>query len=66
MSQDSFQSSYTPVHYGKSASEFSKERGQWLLANVEQQIGWPQKRALISYRGRKILLLPATSKYYAG
>lgn len=66
MSQDSFQSSYTPVHYGKLATEFSKERGQWLLANVEQQIGWPQKRALIIYRGRKVLLLPATSKYYAG
>ena len=66
MIQDEYQSSYTPIHYGKLATAFSKERGQWLLANVDQQIGWPQKKVLVIYRGRKVLLLPATGKYYAG
>lgn len=66
MVQDEYQSSYTPIHYGQLAVAFGRERGQWLLANVDQQIGWPQKKALIIYRGRKVLLLPATRKYYAG
>lgn len=59
------QSSYVPIHYGKLATNFSKTIGGWLLANVDQNIGWPQRKVVIIYRGRKVLLLPATKKYYA-
>lgn len=63
--QTIIQSSYIPVYFGKLVTNFSKERGQWLLAHVDQQVGWPQKRVLVIYRGRKVLLLPPTKKYYA-
>lgn len=65
MSQESQQSSYIPIHFGKEATSFSKERGQWLLANVDQNIGWTQQRVMVVYRGRKILLLPATKTLHA-
>ena len=63
--QDVPQSSYVPIYYGKIAITFSKEVGRWLLANVDQDIGWAQKKVIVIYRGRKVLLLPATKKYYA-
>lgn len=65
MKQDVQQSSYVPIHYGKIAAAFSKDVGRWLLANIDQDIGWPQKKVVVIYRGRKVLLLPATKKYYA-
>jgi hypothetical protein len=58
-------SNYFPILLGKAATEFSKERGQWLLANVDQQIGWPLKKVVVIYRGRKVLLLPATRSAHA-
>lgn len=30
---------YVPVLLGKSANSFSKERGLWVIANVDQDIG---------------------------
>lgn len=66
MSKDALQqSSYIPIHFGKAASNFRNEIGLWVLANVDQEIGWPQKQVLVIYRSRKILLLPSTKKYYA-
>lgn len=59
------QSSYVPIYFGEVAAKFRKEIGLWLLANVDQEIGWTQKQVLVVYRDRKILLLPATKKYYA-
>lgn len=58
-------SNYIPILFGKAATTFSKERGQWLLANVDQQIGWPLKKVMVIYRGRKVLLLPATKSQHA-
>jgi len=42
--QQETQSSYIPIHFGKQVGSFSKDNGQWLLANVDQRIGWPQKK----------------------
>jgi len=58
-------SNYVPVHFGKEAIAFSKERGQWLLANVDQSIGWPQKKVVVVYRDCKVLLLPSSKKVHA-
>lgn len=65
MNQKSHQSLYIPIHFGKLATAFSKLKDSWLLANVDQELGWPKKKVLVNYRGRKTLLLPPTQKYYA-
>lgn len=59
------QVNYTPVLFGKETAAFSKEKGLWLLANVDQQIGWPLKKVMMIYRGKKVLLLPATKTFHA-
>ena len=60
-----YDSNYVPIHFGKEATAFSKEKGQWLLANIEQNIGWPEKKVMVVYRGRKVLLLPFNKKIHA-
>ncbi len=57
--------SYVPILVGKSANAFSKERGHWIAANIEQDIGWPEKKSVVEYRGEKILLLPSTKLFYS-
>lgn len=63
--QDVSQSTYVPIHLGKEAIAFSKETGLWLLANVDQSIGWPQKKVMVIYQSRKVLLLPASKTVHA-
>jgi hypothetical protein len=36
---------------------YSKEIGQWLIANVDQHVGWPKKKVMVIYQDQKILLL---------
>jgi hypothetical protein len=54
---------YVSVFSGETAKKFSEETGLWLLANVEQSIGWPNKELVIIFRDKKILLLPAEGDF---
>ena len=36
---------YVPILTGKPVTKFCKEIGGWILANVDQHLGWPQKRS---------------------
>lgn len=56
---------YVSVFVGHAASKFRREKGAWLVANIEQNMGWPQRKTVVTYRNRKILLLPITKSLYA-
>lgn len=56
---------YVSVLVGHAATKFSRERGAWLIVNVEQNMGWPQRKTVVTYRSRKILLLPITKSLHA-
>ena len=48
------------------AEEHSKIPGNWLVANIEQFIGWPTKKQIIIFRGVKLLVLPELPDTYPG
>jgi hypothetical protein len=46
------------------ASTYEQSRGKWIVADVRQSIGWPEKKVLIVFRGTKVLLFPEEDNKY--
>jgi hypothetical protein len=55
---------YVSVLKGDIIHEYLNQRGLWLLADVEQGIGWPKAETLIVFRDTKIILLPYANDFY--
>src|SRR5688572_4322259 len=46
------------------AETYAKSRGNWVVANLQQSIGWTQKPITIQYAGRTFLLLPEDDQHF--
>ncbi len=42
---------------GDVVAEYLKLRGGWVLAHIDQTIGWPLKDMIVEYEGRELILL---------
>lgn len=42
---------------GEIVVERLKHRGGWIVASIDQSIGWPQEDVIIQYEGRELILL---------
>lgn len=52
--------------YKTKPEEYRHIKGHWLVANVEQSIGWPKKDTIVKFRGYDILLISPSNENYAG
>ena len=46
------------------AKAYEKQSGRWIVANVDQQIGWPEKRAIVKFRDVNLILFPEENEQY--
>ena len=46
------------------ADSYMQSPGHWIVANIEQQIGWTKKKVLVEYQNHKLLLLPEEDDQY--
>ncbi|GAJ04334.1 unnamed protein product, partial [marine sediment metagenome] len=58
MIMETMDTDYVQMSSESEAKEYGSQTGYWIVANVRQQIGWPEKRVLVEFRGEQILLLP--------
>jgi hypothetical protein len=57
---------YIKMSSVEEAEEYFKEKGSWIVANVKQRIGWPEKKVIVYFRNTPLLLIPEeTDKYPA-
>jgi len=56
--------SYLPVIKDKNYIRKFLKQPEWLLANVDQEIGWPEKKTVVVFRNIEILLFPQTKVFY--
>ena len=58
------QAQFVTIIKGIDVDEHLQRKGVWLLANVDQNIGWPTDKIIIVFRNIKISLIPSTEQYY--
>ncbi len=58
------QEQFITVIKGSEVDEYLQSKGRWLLANIDQTIGWPEEKLIILFRGTKVALIPSTQEYY--
>ncbi len=49
---------------GDEAEKYLGLAGHWIVANVRQQVGWPEKSILVEFRGETLALLPEENQQY--
>ena len=57
-------SNYVWMSSEEEADSYMQTSGHWIVANIEQQIGWTEKKVLVKFQDRKLLLLPEENDQY--
>lgn len=55
---------FVTVLKGSEVDDHLQSKGTWLLANIDQTIGWPEEKLIILFRETKVTLIPSTQEYY--
>jgi hypothetical protein len=55
---------YIRTGSSEEAESYAKSRGNWVVANLQQSIGWTQKPITVEYGGRTFLLLPEDDQHF--
>ena len=55
---------YIRTGNSEEAAAYAKSKGHWMVANLQQSIGWNQKSVTIEYAGQKFLLLPEDEQHF--
>ena len=57
-------SSYVWMSSEEEADTYMQSPGHWIVAHIEQQIGWTEKKVLVKFQENKLLLLPEENDQY--
>lgn len=53
---------YVAIGTAAEAEAFAKQRGPWIVASIEQTVGWTDKPVTVEFGGKTLLLLPEDEK----
>ena len=57
-------SNYVWMSSEKEADTYMQSPGHWIVANIEQQIGWTEKKVIVKFQEHNLLLLPEEDDQY--